>query len=285
MSKINIQSVSKSYKTTKALDGVSLTIEKGHIYGLLGNNGAGKTTLFNIIADREFPSAGTVSLDGESLHESRDALRNVYLMGADHLLPGSMRICDAINSLGFFFKNADKAYAEKLCTSFAIDPKKKLSQLSTGSGTLAKVILALASGADFIFLDEPTLGVDANHRELFYRVLLERFSDTESAFIIATHLIDECAGILEHCFVLKDGKIVADEECEELKNSAYLIEGSADDVNGYAEGRDVLSKNTTGTLVSMCIKGEPENVPETLTVSRPSLQQLIISLTGGGSYA
>ena len=85
--------------------------------------------------------------------------------------------------------------------------------------------------------------------------------------------------------VVKDGKIIADEECEELKNSAYLIEGSADDVNGYAEGRDVLSKSTTGTIASMCIKGKPENVPETITVSRPSLQQLIISLTGGGSYA
>ena len=85
--------------------------------------------------------------------------------------------------------------------------------------------------------------------------------------------------------VVKDGKIIADEDCEELKNSAYLIEGSADDVNGYAEGRDVLSKSTTGTIASMCIKGEPENVPETITVSRPSLQQLIISLTGGGSYA
>ena len=285
MSIINVQSVSKNFRSVKALDDVSLTIEKGHIYGLLGCNGAGKTTLFGVISDREIPSSGTVMLDGMPVKESSELLRKMYFMGADNILPSGMRLSDAVDSLKFFYKNADKAYAEKLFKSFGIDNKKRFSELSTGSCTLARAALAMASGADFIFLDEPTLGVDANNRETFYRLLLERFSDTESAFIIATHLIDECAGLLEHCFVLKAGKIIADDDCEALREMAYLIEGNAVDVDEYAEGKEVLNRNTAGSLASVCIKGEPEDVPETLSFSRPSLQKLIVSLTGGGSNA
>ena len=285
MSVINVQSVSKTFKSVKALDDVSLTIEKGHIYGLLGGNGAGKTTLFNIISDREIPSSGTVTLDGKPVKESSDLLRKMHFMGADNILPSGMRLSDAVDSLKFFYKNADKAYAEKLFKSFGIDNKKRFSELSTGSCTLARAALAMASGADFIFLDEPTLGVDANNREMFYRLLLERFSQTESAFIIATHLIDECAGLLEHCFVLKAGKIIADDDCEALRESAYLIEGNAGDVDEYAEGKEVLNRYSAGSLASVCIKGEPEDIPETLSFSRPSLQKLIVSLTGGGSNA
>ncbi|WP_044973720.1 ABC transporter ATP-binding protein [Ruminococcus sp. HUN007] len=285
MSVINVQSVSKTFKSVKALDDVSLTIEKGHIYGLLGGNGAGKTTLFNIISDREIPSSGSIMLDGQPVKESSDLLRKMYFTGAENILPAGMRLRDAVDSLKYFYKNADKAYAEKLFASFGIDSGKRFSELSTGSYTLAGAVLALASGADFIFLDEPTLGVDANNREMFYRLLLERFLQTESAFIIATHLIDECAGLLEHCFVLKKGKIIADDECEALMESAYVVEGNAVDVDGYAEGKEVLNRNSAGSLASVCIKGEPEDIPETLSFSRPSLQKLIVSLTGGGSNA
>ena len=91
MSVINVQSVSKTFKSVKALDDVSLTIEKGHIYGLLGCNGAGKTTLLSVISDREMPSSGTVTLDGTPVKESSDLLRKMYFMGADNILPSGMR--------------------------------------------------------------------------------------------------------------------------------------------------------------------------------------------------
>ncbi|MBR4200171.1 MAG: ABC transporter ATP-binding protein [Oscillospiraceae bacterium] len=282
MSKIELQELTKKYRLKLALDSVSLTLEKGHIYGLLGRNGAGKTTLCSLIANRDFPTSGKVLLDGEKLKENDALLKKVYCMGAEDLLPNYMRVRDVIASMKYFYLKSAANYALSLCDQFRLDPKKRLSQLSTGYRTIAKVIFAMSSGADFIFLDEPTLGLDANHRELLYKLILERFEETGAAFVISTHLIDECAGLFERCFVLREGKLIADEDSDTLRRSAYAVEGKTEAVDAYCQGREVLSRSAVGTLCSACVKGEPDDaIPAGLEISQPGLQQLLIALTGG----
>ncbi|SEK29333.1 ATP-binding cassette domain-containing protein [Ruminococcus albus] len=281
MSRIEIKTLTKKYKKKTALDGVSLSIDNGMIYGLLGRNGSGKSTLVDLVGGRIFPDLGEITIDGETVTENDKLLRKIYCMSSDDLLPMHMRVKDTIKAQAYFYKNTDEDYAIRLCDVFGIDPKKRLSQLSTGQRTLAKVSLALSSGADFIFLDEPTLGVDANFREELYKKIIERFDKTEAAFIISTHLIDECAGLFEHCFVLEEGRLIADEDCEELQANAYLIEGRAKDVTEYLKDKQCLKKTIIGTLCSACVKGEVKDVPDGLEVSHPSLQQLLIAMTGG----
>ena len=281
MSRIELQALTKKYRQKTALNKVTLTIEKGHIYGLLGRNGAGKTTMVNLIGNRDFPTDGKVLLDGEQLMENDRLLKNVYCMGAEDLLPNFMRVGEVVSAMQYFYPHTDAKYAAKLCKAFKLSRKKRLSQLSTGYRTIAKVIFAMASGADFIFLDEPTLGLDANHREMLYQLILERFEKTEAAFVISTHLIDECAGMFERCFVLREGKVIADEDSDTLRRSAYVVEGKADCVNAYIAGKDVLSRSAVGTLCSACVNGEPDaEIPEGLEISQPSMQQLLIALTG-----
>lgn len=281
MSRIEVKALTKQYKKKTALRAVTLEIEKGRIYGLLGRNGAGKTTLVNIIGNRDFPTEGQVLLDGKPLTENDAALKSLACMGAENLFPNHMRVREIIQCMAFFYPKLDKDYALELCKRFGLDPKKRLSQLSTGYRTIAKVIFAMSSGADFIFLDEPTLGVDANHRELLYKLILERYEKTEAAFIISTHLIDECAGLFERCFVLSEGRLIADAESDELRRSAYLVEGKTADVEQYISGKTILTKTEVGSLCSVCVQGEPENVPENLEIAQPTLQQLLIALTGG----
>ena len=280
-SRIEVSALTKSYKSKLALNGVTLSIETGRIYGLLGRNGAGKTTLVSIISNRVFPSSGEVLLNGEPLRENDAALKKIYCMGAENLLPNYMRVREVIASMRYFYKKTDADYALKLCEKFKLDPKKRLSQLSTGYRTIAKVIFAMSSGARFIFLDEPTLGLDANHRTMLYKLILERFEETGTAFIISTHLIDECAGLFERCFVLREGKLIADEESETLRSSAYAVEGKTEAVDAYCQGREVLSRSAVGTLCSACVRGAPEDVPEELEIAQPTMQQLLIALTGG----
>lgn len=282
MSTITVKSLSKTYHHSKqALSSVNLMIESGRIYGLLGRNGAGKTTLCNIIGNRIFASRGTVELNGKPLCENDEALKSVYCMGAEDLLPNYMRVRDVIRSMRMFYPKTDADYAKKLCERFRLDPVKRLSQLSTGYRTIAKVIFAMSSGAEFLFLDEPTLGLDANHRELLYQLILERFEETGAAFVISTHLIDECAGLFEHCLILRSGSLIADTDSDELRRLAYTVDGKAEDVEAYLTGKEVLSRTAVGTLCSACVKGEPDAVPAGLTVSQPSMQQLLIALTGG----
>ena len=286
MSMMEIRSLTKRYGSKTALDDVSLKIAKGSIYGLLGRNGAGKTTLVSLISNRDFPTSGEVLLDGANVKENDRALKNICCMGAEQLLPGYMRVKDVISSMRYFYKNTDAEYANALCEKFGLDPKKRLSRLSTGYRTIAKVIFAMSSGADYIILDEPTLGLDANHRELLYKLIIERFNETEAAFVISTHLIDECAGLFERVFVLREGRLIADEDSDALRRSAYLIEGKTAEVDSFIAGKKVLTRSEVGSFCSACVSGDdaptPEALPEGLEVSQPTLQQLLIAMTEEG---
>lgn len=282
MSKIEIKNLTKNYGKTQALDSVSLTVAKGNIYGLLGRNGAGKTTLLNIISGRDFANSGEVLLDGSPLNNDDKLLKKVYCMDADELIPLYMKVSEVFDGMKYFYKNFDRRYAEELLGRFEISAKKSLSKLSTGGRTIAKAVFALSSGADFILLDEPTLGLDPGHREILYQAVLERFEQTEAAFVISTHLVDECAGLFEKCFVIKSGRIVANEDCERLRRSAYTVTGRAADAQKYAEGKEVISQRALGSLMEICIRGEAANVPDSLDVSQPTLQQLLIAMTEEG---
>lgn len=280
MSVIKIDNVTKKYGKNIALDNVSAEIESGRIYGLLGRNGAGKSTLLNIITNRVFATSGTCSIDGENLLDNDKALSRIYAMNEAVTMPASMNFKRCVNVTADFYKNFDKDYAFSLAEKFHLDPKKRLSALSTGYLTIAKIILTLSSGADFLFFDEPVLGLDANHRDLFYRLLVERFADQNCGIVISTHLIEECQALVENVIMINKGKIIAAGATDDILSQGYSITGAERIVTDYCRDKTVISQRKMGTICSAYLKGKPENVPDSLEVSRPDLQQVFINLTG-----
>lgn len=280
MSVIKIDNVTKKYGKNIALDNVSAEIENGRIYGLLGRNGAGKSTLLNIITNRVFATSGVCTLDGEKLLDNDKALSHIYAMNEAVTMPLSMTFKRCMNVTADFYKNFDKDYAFSLAEKFRLDPKKRLSSLSTGYLTIAKIILTLSSGADFLFFDEPVLGLDANHRDLFYRLLVERFADQNCGIVISTHLIEECQALVENVIMINKGKIIAAGATDDILSQGYSITGAERIVTDYCRDKTVLSQRKIGTICSAYLKGKPENVPDSLEVSRPDLQQVFINLTG-----
>ncbi|WP_456028293.1 ATP-binding cassette domain-containing protein [Ruminococcus sp.] len=280
MSVIKIDNVTKKYGKNIALDNVSAEIENGRIYGLLGRNGAGKSTMLNIITNRVFATSGVCTLDGEKLLDNDKALSHIYAMNEAVTMPLSMTFKRCMNVTADFYKNFDKDYAFSLAEKFRLDPKKRLSALSTGYLTIAKIILTLSSGADFLFFDEPVLGLDANHRDLFYRLLVERFADQNCGIVISTHLIEECQALVENVIMINKGKIIAAGATDDILSQGYSITGAERIVTDYCRDKTVLSQRKMGTICSAYLKGKPENVPDSLEVSRPDLQQVFINLTG-----
>lgn len=280
MSTIKIDNVTKKYGRNIALNSVSAEIESGRIYGLLGRNGAGKSTLLNIITNRVFATSGTCSIDGENLLDNDKALSRIYAMNEAVTMPASMNFKRCVNVTSDFYKNFDKDYAFSLAEKFHLDPKKRLSALSTGYLTVAKIILTLSSGADFLFFDEPVLGLDANHRDLFYRLLVERFADQNCGIVISTHLIEECQTLVENVIMINKGSIIALGTTDDILSNGYCVTGAQKTVEDYCRDKNVLSQRKMGSISSVYLKGSPENVPDSLEVSRPDLQQVFINLTG-----
>ena len=280
MSRIEVTDISKTFKDTKALSHVNLHFEENTIYGLLGRNGAGKTTLLNIINNRLFPDSGTVTLDGDTLTENTAALSRCFLTNENNLYPESMKVKDAFKWSQVFYPDFDMDYAGKLSKLFELPQKKKIKSLSTGYQSIFKNIVALSVNVPFVFLDEPVLGLDAYHRELFYKVLIEKYAERPFTAVISTHLIEEAANIIEQVIVIKSGQIICSKSLEELLASGYCVSGPAAQTDSYIQTKNVIGTESLGGLKTAYILGIPDpDMPSGLEISRMDLQKLFIRLT------
>lgn len=280
MSNIKIEGISKSYGSNKALNDINLTFEADKIYGLLGRNGAGKTTLLNIINNRIFADEGNISLDGENITENGKVQSKFYFVSEKVLFPDNMKVNKAINWTGQFYPDFDMDYALKLAEQFELPLKKKINNLSTGYKSIIKNILALSVNTPFVFLDEPVLGLDANHRELFYKMLIEKFIEKPATYVISTHLIEEVANIIEDVVIIKKGQIIKNESKDRLLSQGYSVTGAAAKVDAYIQGKTVIGVDHIGGLKSAYVIGQRQaDADSGLEFSALDLQKLFIQLT------
>lgn len=280
MSGIEIKSLTKTYGDTLALDDVSLTLEAGKIYGLLGRNGAGKTTLLNIITGRVLASGGTVTLDGAPTPENDAALQNIYMLSEHTYYPEKMRVRDALKWSAAFYPDFDPAYAAKLCDAFALDTRKKVASLSTGYGTIFKLIVGLSTNVPYLLLDEPVLGLDANHRDLFYKTLVEKYAEKPFCAVLSTHLVEEVSSIVEDVVIIKNGRVIQNTSRDELLCQGYSVSGVGAAVDEFVRGQRLLGQDVLGGLKTAYVLGDkPDNLPDTLVTDTLDLQRLFIQLT------
>jgi len=279
---IQVTAVTKIFGQISAVDNLSLTLEEGKIYGLLGRNGAGKTTLLNLLTNRLFPTKGTITIEGFDASSGDKAQGLIYFMSEKNLYPDAMRIRDIFKwTKALYGGRLDLDYAFDLAARFGLDMKKRVRQLSTGYTSIFKIIIALSLQVPYILLDEPVLGLDANHRELFYKLLLESYAENPRTIVISTHLIEEVSGLIEHALIIKDGKLIKNEPVETLLSSGYTVTGAKETVESYLKGKPVIGVDTLGGLMTACIEGtvHEETLPDGLVLSPPDLQKLFIRLT------
>jgi len=281
MNGLEVKNVTKKFGQLTALDHVSLTLEEGKIYGLLGRNGAGKSTLLNIITNRIFANEGEVLVNGLPARENDTAQQKIYMMSEKNYYPDSMRVADAFKCTEAFYGDFSRAYAAKLCDQFGLNPRKKIKELSTGYGSIFKLITALSVSVPYVLLDEPALGLDANHRELMYKILLETYTERPRTIVVSTHLIEEISGLIEEVVIIKKGRIIRQQATEELLSMGYTISGPAAKVDEHIAGKEILGQDSLGGLKTAYVLGKPEKepLPEFLQVGKMDLQKLFIRLT------
>ena len=280
--------VCKQYGAKQVLKDVDLTLEKGKIYGLIGRNGAGKTTLLSILSSQNPLSSGSVTWNGEEVWENQRALNHIcFSRELSPNLIGSngngMKVKEYLKVASYYFPNWDKAMAENLVEKFELDVKQRISKLSKGMLSMVTIIVALASKAEFTFLDEPVAGLDIIMREYFYKRLLEEYTETGRTFVISTHIIEEASDLFEEVILIKKGKLLLKENTQELLSRAFRISGLSEvvdqvagDYKRYHEERNGRSKSVTVLLK------EGEELPKGYEVSIQSLnlQNLFVALCG-----
>ena len=150
----------------------------------------------------------------------------------------------------------------------------------SGYRSIFKLVCALASNCKYIFLDEPVLGLDANHRDLAYRLILEHYAETGATIVISTHLIEEIANLLEEIIIIKNGKLIAKSDKESLLNTGYSVSGAESVVIEFIKGKNVISTQRMGGFISCCVLDKmPKEKLAGVEFSRLDLQQLFVKLT------
>jgi len=285
MSTIEVKNVSKSYGKTEALKNVSAVFRDGKITGFLGRNGAGKTTLLNIITNRIFADQGSVLIDGEPAVENDRAQGKIFYMTEKTLYPGDLSIRDVVGMTRNFYPQFSMEAAASLADCFGLQMRKKIGELSTGYQSIFKLVLTLASNAPVMIFDEPVLGLDANHREQFYKALIAHYNATPTTVILSTHLIEEAAGLLEEVIIIKEGQVLLTQPVEDVLKLAYTVSGSQESVDQYTAGKRVIREEMLGrykaaTIFQQRNGADNESLARLGLDQTPArLQELFINLT------
>ena len=269
MREIRVDHVSKSFGKAKALDDVSLSFEHGKIHALLGRNGAGKSTLLGLIANRLVPTSGRIFVDGEPAADNARALAKLYCMNDKKMYPENLRLDNLFKEMGRFYEGFDRTAAAGFAEAFGLDLRKKIGSLSTGYRSIYQLVVGLS------------LDVDANHRELFYKLLLDDYLEKQRTVIIATHLIEEVANLVEQVTIVDRGRVLLASSAEELRASGYSVSGRTADVAAYCAGMEVLDVEELGGLSVAYVQGKPDaaRLNERLDVAPLNLQKLFVKLT------
>lgn len=277
----------KTYGKKDVLQDVTLELERGKIYGLIGRNGAGKTTLLSILSGQNPATKGEISYNGGPVWEKQEALNHICFSRELNPMNGNgantMKVKEYLRAASIYMPAWDKQMAKKLIREFELDVNKRINRLSKGMMSMVTIIVALASKADFTLLDEPVAGLDVVTREAFYRILLEEFSESGRTFVISTHIIEEAADVFEEVIILDKGRILLKENTQELLERSRHISGKEEEVDRAVEGRKVYHPEKLGRSKGVTVLLKPgETIPENaeLSIQPMNLQQVFVAMCG-----
>ena len=287
MSKLTCIDLTKHYGDKVVLDHLNLTLEGGKIYGLIGRNGAGKTTLLSLMTAQNPVTGGCCQLDGGKIWETRASLERLCFsrelnISAESGL-ASYTVKNYLKTASYYFSNWDQSMADELVQKFGLNLKTRLGKLSKGMLSMVTIIVAMASKAEFTFLDEPVAGLDVMARQEFYRLLLEEYAETGRTFVISTHIIEEAADLMEEVLILDKGTIIRKQNTQELIASARYVTGAIDQVDGATAGLECHHGEILGRSKAVTVLlGEDEdlNPGYDVTVQPMNLQQIFVALCG-----
>lgn len=230
---LEMKNISKSFPGVKALDNVSLQVEKGEVHALMGENGAGKSTLMKVLFGQYLADSGEIYIDGESvhLHSIKDAVNHGIAMVYQELSPiGELSIAENVfvgrypkDKAGFIDWNKMYADCDEIFKRWGLnfDPRKKMKLLKTADVQMLEIIKAISFNAKLVIMDEPTSSISQNEVEKLFD-FIHTLQKSGITIIMITHKMDEVFQISDTVTVLRDGQYIGTKKTSEL-NRAELI--------------------------------------------------------------
>ena len=247
---IEVNNISFRYPGTKhnVFSNFSMSLEANNIYGLLGKNGTGKSTLLYLISGLLRPANGEVKVDGRLATDRRpEMLKDMFIVPEEFNLP-AVTLDTYVKINKPFYPNFSQEVLESCLKDFELPQTLKLNELSMGQKKKVYMSFALAAGTKYLFMDEPTNGLDIPSKTQFRRVIANNMSD-ERTLIISTHQVHDVETLLDHILILSESEMLLNSSvsniCEHF-SFEYRQPQEMDDTVIYAEptlqGNAVIAK-------------------------------------------
>ena len=222
---IDVNQVSFSYgrKKSKVLDGFSMQLEKGAVYGLLGKNGTGKSTLLYLMAGLLRPQTGKVCYQGVDVTLRRPStLQDMFLVSEEFALP-SVSLKQYVKLNAPFYPNFSDELLRSCLRDFDMNEDIHLGELSMGQKKKAFMCFALATNTSLLMMDEPSNGLDIPSKSQFRKVIASGMTD-EKAVIISTHQVRDIDSLLDHVLIMDSSELLLNESVSNICEKLYFAE-------------------------------------------------------------
>lgn len=289
---IKTNNLVKCFETVKALDGISINVKKGSVYGLVGPNGAGKTTLIKTLLGVYKPNEGEIEIDGIKDAENEELKQRIVYISDDLYFYPTYTIKDMAKFYKSIYKNWDDETFEKLKAIFNIDEKRKVKKLSKGMQKQVAFWLGLCTKPDIMILDEPVDGLDPVMRRSTMKLVLSEVASREMTVLISSHNLRELEDVCDYVGIMHKGKIVIEKALDDIKGNIHKIQvafkdGMPEDLGSKLE---ILKSEVFGSVYNIIVKGE--NAQEIISSYEPlvcdviplSLEEVFIYELGGMGY-
>ena len=290
---IEVRNVTKTFEGFKALDGISLTVPTGGIYGLVGPNGSGKSTLIRNIMGIYRPDEGEISLDGAEIYENPAAKERIAYIPDDifYFLQSSVK--DLMKYYRGIYPKFDMERYEKLKDIFELDENMPIRRMSKGMQKQAAFWLCMCMHADVLVLDEPVDGLDPVMRRQVWSIIMADVAEYGTTVLVSSHNLRELEDVCDHVGIIDHGKLLLERSLSELQENISKVQLALPEGVELPEGLDILHTSSTGRLRTIIVRGEPAAVQARLQEAQPlfmdalplSLEEIFIYELGGADYA
>ena len=292
---IQVNEVVKTFDGFRALDGVTMTVETGSIYGLVGPNGAGKSTILRHITGVYRPDSGSVLADGQPVYENPAVKQKIAVIPDElyYFLSASTR--DMMRFYrGLYPRFDDKRY-EALREAFPeVDDRQPIRRLSKGMQKQSAFWLALCCQPELLVLDEPVDGLDPVMRRQVWSLLMGDVAQRGTTVLVSSHNLRELEDVCDHVGVMSHGKVLLERSLTDLQDNIVKLQAAfrQEEPPQLPRDWDVLHTSQIGRVYTYIVRGNPADIKARmaaydplLLAARPlSLEEIFIYEMGGEDY-
>lgn len=266
---IKIQNVTKKFGAQKALDNLTLEIEKGCAYGLLGSNGAGKSTLLRLLSGIYIQDNGRITIDDEPIYDNPALKEKIFFVSDDTAQFTGMTLLQMKDFVKTFYKTYNEEVFNSLWEILKLPLDKKLSDFSKGMRRQAVVICGLSACTEYLLLDEAFDGLDPAMRYAVKQMLVDAIIDRGVTVIISSHNLKEIEEFCDTVGLIHEGKVIFSRELDSVKGNIHKVQTSfPEEVSkedfADSDNIEILSLKSSGSVTALVVKGSTEDIEKAM---------------------